>query len=271
MESRSRFLNSLIYLALVAVINLACQEEEPLKSYESELLSINPISQNIYVHVSQLDIPNYGKFPCNGMIAHFGNEAVIYDTPVDSASAVQLKKWIEEELGAEIKAVVVNHFHVDCLGSLNVFHEAGIDSYASNKTILLAKQDSVPVLPKKGFDIELELKIADHKLQTTFFGEGHTIDNVVSYIPSEEALFGGCLIKSVNAKKGNLADANVAEWSNTVQAIKKAYPNLKYVVPGHGKTGGTALLDYTIELFAEGDQKRDIRKEIRASRGNEGE
>lgn len=268
MESSIRFMK---YGLLILFIQFACKNEQAIKGYESELLTIEQLTPNIYVHISQLDIPNYGKFPCNGLIAHFGKEAIIYDTPVDSASAIQLKTWIEEDLGAKIKAVVVNHFHIDCLGSLDVFHETGINSYASNKTILLARQDSVEVLPKVGFDSRLELKIGKHKLLTTFFGEGHTIDNVVTYIPSEEALFGGCLIKSIDASKGNLADANVAEWSNTVQSIKEAYPNLKYVVPGHGKTGGTALLDYTIELFAEGDQKRDIRKEIRASRGNEGE
>jgi metallo-beta-lactamase class B len=31
--------------------------------------------------------------------------------------------------------------------------------------------------------------------------------------------------------------------------IKKAFPNLKKVIPGHGEIGDTALLDYTIQLF----------------------
>jgi metallo-beta-lactamase class B len=82
-----------------------------------------------------------------------------------------------------------------------------------------------------------------------YFGEGHTKDNIVSYFPSEKVLFGGCLIKEVNASKGYLGDANISEWSGTVQSVKRKYGNAKIVLPGHGKPGGMELLDYTIELF----------------------
>ncbi len=53
----------------------------------------------------------------------------------------------------------------------------------------------------------------------------------------------------MNAGKGNLEDANVEEWSATVEKIKKDLPNLKMVVPEHGEYGGAELLDYTIQLF----------------------
>ena len=57
-----------------------------------------------------------------------------------------------------------------------------------------------------------------------FFGQGHTKDNVVGYFPIENILFGGCLIKELEATKGYLGDANVGSWSNTVEKIKKQYP-----------------------------------------------
>lgn len=62
-------------------------------------------------------------------------------------------------------------------------------------------------------------------------------------------MFGGCLIKEVDANKGYLGDANLKEWSNTVEKIKKEYPNVAIVVPGHGEFGDEKLLDYTIRLF----------------------
>jgi metallo-beta-lactamase class B len=31
--------------------------------------------------------------------------------------------------------------------------------------------------------------------------------------------------------------------------FKFGYPNVKKVIPGHGKLGGIELLDYTIHLF----------------------
>ena len=57
------------------------------------------------------------------------------------------------------------------------------------------------------------------------------------------------MIKEIEATKGYLGDANVGDWSNTVLKIKKQYPNLKIVIPGHGAIGGSELLDYTIQLF----------------------
>jgi metallo-beta-lactamase class B len=62
-------------------------------------------------------------------------------------------------------------------------------------------------------------------------------------------MFGGCLIKELGAGKGYLGDANVVAWSSTVEKVKKAYPNVKVVVPGHGAYGNIKLLDYTINLF----------------------
>ena len=87
--------------------------------------------------------------------------------------------------------------------------------------------------------------------QISFFGEGHTPDNVVAYLPTDQTLFGGCLIKSLGAGKGNLEDANVQDWSSTVTKIKKSYPNVRIVIPGHGNPGSQDLLDYTIEMFSE--------------------
>jgi len=46
-----------------------------------------------------------------------------------------------------------------------------------------------------------------------------------------------------------LGDANVSAWSGTVEKVKKEYPNVKIVVPGHGDYGDGRLLDYTIILF----------------------
>ncbi|MNY76298.1 Beta-lactamase type II precursor [compost metagenome] len=62
-------------------------------------------------------------------------------------------------------------------------------------------------------------------------------------------MFGGCLIKEVEASKGYLGDANVKEWSQTVKKIKQRFPDAKIIIPGHGNIGGTELLDYTIKLF----------------------
>lgn len=62
-------------------------------------------------------------------------------------------------------------------------------------------------------------------------------------------MFGGCLLKELEASKGYLGDANVTTWSATVEKVKREYPNVRIVVPGHGGYGDQKLLDYTISLF----------------------
>ncbi len=57
------------------------------------------------------------------------------------------------------------------------------------------------------------------------------------------------MIKELDANKGNLADANTTDWPYTVMKIKSEYPQAKIVIPGHGESGGTDLLDYTETLF----------------------
>ncbi|MEM8966647.1 MAG: hypothetical protein AAGE93_09530 [Bacteroidota bacterium] len=166
----------------------------------------------------------------------------------DSISA-ELIDWVENNLSATVKAIVINHFHTDCLGGLAEFHHRNIPSYANNLTIELAKHK--PVFPQYGFDDSLRLAMGQAEVINRFLGEAHTIDNIVSYIPEDNLLFGGCMVKEVGAGEGNLEDANVAEWPTTIQKIKQTYPSLKVIIPGHGQTGGTELLDYTVELFEE--------------------
>jgi metallo-beta-lactamase class B len=129
-----------------------------------------------------------------------------------------------------------------------VFDENDIPSYAYFKTIELAKENNF-VVPKNAFRDSLILKVGNQNIIAKFFGEGHTKDNIVGYFPSENIMFGGCLIKELDAGKGYLGDANVTDWSSTVGKVKKAYPNVKIIVPGHGDYGNIKLLDYTINLF----------------------
>ena len=99
----------------------------------------------------------------------------------------------------------------------------------------------------------LELKVGELNIQNEFWGAGHSRDNIVSLIPQDSVLFGGCMIKEVGAGKGNLADADIGQWPLTVEKIKAEYPTLKYIIPGHGATGGMELLDYTVEMFTSED------------------
>ncbi|MGC6402314.1 MAG: subclass B1 metallo-beta-lactamase [Flavobacteriaceae bacterium] len=218
--------------------------------YHSHELIINKISENAYQHISYLQTEDFGKVACNGVILKNDNEVIILDSPTNDKSSLELINWISQKWGAEIKAVVPTHFHEDCLGGLNEFSKQNIPTYVHYKTLALASEKDIQIPPKvKGFRNLLSLSLGEESVLVKFFGEGHTQDNVIGYFAKEQLLFGGCLIKGIGAKQGFTGDANLKEWATTVTRIKRAFPKLEKVVPGHGDLGGGELLDYTIELF----------------------
>lgn len=223
-------------------------EFKPKEVYKTKDLIITQIAPNSFEHISFKQTNDFGYVPCNGLIVRNGNETIIFDTPTNDKNAEELIKWVRESLHCKINAIIPTHFHDDCLGGLKAFHENNIASYANFKTTELAKENNYTV-PVNSFRDSLSLKVGNATISAKFFGEGHTKDNVVGYFPNDNIMFGGCLIKELEAGKGYLGDANIAAWSGTVEKVKKAYPNVKIVVPGHGKYGDSKLLDYTINMF----------------------
>lgn len=241
----------LVILFSSILFNGYAQKNNPFRPktvYKSDDLIITRISENAFVHTSFLQTQDFGNVPCNGLIVRNGNEAVVFDTPAGDKSSEVLIKWMEDTLHCKINAVIPTHFHNDCLGGLNIFDQHAVSSYAYVKTIELAKENNFAV-PQNSFNDSLRLNVGNETVTVKFLGEGHTKDNVVGYFPSENILFGGCLIKESGAAKGYLGDANVGAWSRTVENVKKEFPDVKTVVPGHGKPGNKKLLDYTIRLF----------------------
>lgn len=225
-----------ISLLFALCVNVSAQKNNVFKSkvvYKSEILVITQISANAFEHTSFLQTNDFGNVPCNGLVVRNGNETIVFDTPTDDKGSEALIRWIKDSLQCKTNAVIPTHFHDDCLGGLNAFHKNNIPSYAYFKTIAFAKEKNYAI-PENSFADSLRLKVGKKDIVARFFGEGHTKDNVVGYFPDEQILFGGCLIKELNANKGYLGDANIAAWSGTVEKVKKAYPNVSIVIPGHG-------------------------------------
>jgi metallo-beta-lactamase class B len=235
----------LVLALLFSCFNLSAQEKHNI----NEDLSVTQLSPKTYLHVSTLKSHDFGNVLCNGLIYINNRQAVIIDTPPDTVQTLALLHWMEQQFpDTKIKAVIVTHFHADCLGGLPVFYERGIPSYGYKLTpALAATTHALP--PDHTVSDQLLLDIGGEKVLSCYFGEAHTRDNIVVWIPSEKILFGGCMIKALGREKGNLADANEGAWSHTVTKVKSAFPDVNVLVPGHGKTGDTTLLNYTIRLF----------------------
>lgn len=226
------------------------QSVDSLTIYQTENLIIKKLSNHIYQHISFLDTDDFGKVECNGMLVINKSEGVVFDTPTDNESSVELINFITNELKTAITAIIPTHFHEDCVGGIQAFEKQTIPIYVAKLTAELLKENGQNFSNSMTtFDSSLTLNIGNKKVYAEYFGEAHTKDNVIGYFPESNAVFGGCLIKTFGANKGYLGDANTDKWSETVQKIKLKYPNTEIVIPGHGKSGGTELFDYTIKLF----------------------
>jgi metallo-beta-lactamase class B len=218
--------------------------------YKTGNLLIEKLTEHTYVHTSYLQTETFGKVACNGLLVVNEGEALLFDTPVNDESSRELIQFVTQTLRCSVKGIVPTHFHNDCVGGLAEFEKSAVPMYANKRTLELLEQEGQPLASTPvSFTDHLRLTVGQQEVQLAFLGEGHTKDNIVVYFPLDQVLFGGCLIKEVGAGKGFLGDANLNAWSTTVAKVKATYPKAQLVVPGHGKWGDTALLDYTIELF----------------------
>jgi metallo-beta-lactamase class B len=215
----------------------------------AEDLQVRRLTDSVWLHTSWVELEDYGRVPGNGLIVMGRGEAALLDTPWTDEQVRILFAWAERDLGLKITTVVPTHSHADCMGGLAAAHETGAKSVALERTRIIAEQQGLPV-PKVGFKGETMLEIGGRKIWVCYLGPGHTIDNVVVWIPNEKVLFGGCLVKSAQSRgMGYLGEANLAEWPNTIRALESKYPEAKIIVPGHGQPGGGELLQHTIDLI----------------------
>ncbi len=210
-------------------------------------LEIVKISDSTFLHISYLKDTNGGYIGCNGFIYKSGDEAIIFDTPINDSISNQLIEYVQKSLKATVKGVVVSHSHVDAAGGVGAFSEVEIPSYASTKTANMLARDSIFI--SQPFDSINTITLGKTKIESRYLGPAHSDDNIVSYIEHPDILIGGCMIKPLGGREGNLKDANLEAWSNTVTLVKQTYPDTKIVIPGHGGRGGADLLDYTSDMF----------------------
>ena len=217
-------------------------------------LQLIPLTENTMIHRSYQVFEGYGRVGCNGLIYIVDSSLVIFDTPVTEKTTARLLEYFIDESGYTVDAVVINHFHEDCMAGIDSVHARGILTYGSRKTAARCKAEGT-LPPLKKFGRKKTLKIGNKTVVNYHPGAAHTSDNIVSYVPAEQVLFGGCMLKANGAGKGNLADASVEDWSDSAERVQKQFPNAEYLVPGHGHYGGPELLQYTIDLFAN-DRKK---------------
>ena len=209
-------------------------------------LAITEINPGVFVHQSYHDVPGWGVVSANGLVVVDQQKAFIVDTPWSEADTQRLVEWIDSK-GLKLLGSVSTHSHEDRTAGIGWLNERGVPTHATAMTNQLLQQAQ---RPPATHDMTGEGdRLADGLLEVFYPGGGHTVDNVVVWLPQSQTLFGGCLIRSAaSTSLGYTGEARIDQWAASVAKVLTRYPKVKTVVPGHGTVGDASLLNHTIEL-----------------------
>ena len=197
------------------------------------------VSPNVWIHTTTHILDGVGYYPANGAIVVHGNESLLIDTAWNDADANTILDAWDRFGRVPITRAIATHFHYDRVGGIGAVSKRGIPVFANPLTIGLALDAGLPV-PRPLHQLE------KHKqqlggIEAFYPGAGHTIDNIVAWIPEDRVLFGGCLVKATTAPDlGNIADADVSAYPKTLRRLIHAYQP-RHVIPGHGTVAGDSL------------------------------
>lgn len=237
-----KLLNIIIVFVLVGVQQFSIADD---KAYE-QTLDIVQIKPNLYQHISYSTYKGH-QIPSNGLIYVIANEAVIIDTPWSEAATLKLLDWLKSQ-GLTAKLSISTHSHSDTAAGIPVLNKLNIPTYALNKTNELLAADNKAQASHSFTGPSLDL--IEDKLELHYVGGGHTIDNIVVWLPEEKTLFGGCMVKSLGSKHlGYIDEADMAAWPNSLNKLNTQFSSAEIVVPGHGKYGDMALVEHSIALL----------------------
>lgn len=152
----------------------------------------------------------------NSYILEINNSVLIIDPGSDGDI---IKEKVKDK---KIDGILITHMHFDHVGSLSLFREYNIYSYANLK--------------------EKEYKISNF-IFDVIYNPGHSIDSISFYFKEDSILFSGDFIFKESIGRCDLPTGNINDMNNSIKKISK-YPNDMVIYPGHGEE---TTLGYEIE------------------------
>lgn len=224
-------------------------------SADQPRLVISPLNDRFFVYTTYHDFEG-SLFPSNSMYVVTEEGVVLLDTPWDSTQFQPLLDSIRARHQKEVVLCIATHFHADRTAGLEYYRQQGIKTYTSAYTYALGMEHGEK-LPEFTFSGDTVFTIAGLRIETYYPGEGHTKDNIVVWFEKEKILYGGCFIKSTESPGlGNVADANIGEWQNSVKRVMKKYPDPEWVIPGHFGWQNRNSLKHTLKLIRKAQEKK---------------
>ncbi|MEO8765496.1 MAG: BlaB/IND/MUS family subclass B1 metallo-beta-lactamase [Ginsengibacter sp.] len=236
-----------IFTIVACLVSLHLIAQTPVKP-----LSISKLTGDFYIYTTYQN-----EFPSNSMYVVTDSGVVMLDTPWDTTQMQPLLDSIQMRHHKKVLLCISTHFHADRTAGLEFLKRKGIKTFSSKLTFDLCAINNDKQAAYY-FIYDTTFIAGDHVFQTYFPGEGHTKDNIVIWFDKEKILYGGCLIKSIDTEDlGNIADANIPAWPETIKNIMRKFPPPNYVIPGHFGWQSNEALEHTLQLMEHAaDSKR---------------
>jgi metallo-beta-lactamase class B len=212
----------------------------------NQKLQITPLTKDLYVFTTYQN-----SFPANGMYLVTEQGAVMIDTPWDTTQFQPLLDSIRVKHHKGVAVCIATHSHDDRTAGLTFYAKKGAKTYTTKQTDDISKKKN-GVRANFVISNDTTFVVGRHVFQTFHPGEGHTSDNIVVWFGKQKVLYGGCLIKSVEATDlGYIAEANLTAWPTTIKNLQERFSKAKYVIPGHQNWKDAKSLEHTLGLLAQ--------------------
>jgi metallo-beta-lactamase class B len=167
---------------------------------------------------------------------------------------------IEAKHHKKVVLALATHSHEDRTSGLDFYKQHGIKTYTTKLTDKISKKNK---RPRAEFLIQKDtvFTVGNFKFETFYGGAGHTKDNIVIWFENEKILYGGCLIKSIDAKDLEyVGEANISEWPKTIKRVQAKFKKPKYIITGHHDWSSLNVLSHTLDLLKENKKNSPHKK-----------
>jgi len=110
--SRIKTIRIITLLFLLTVITEIYSESNQIIHINSDI-RLKPLTENVWVHVSDIVMTKWGKVSANGMAIITDGQLVIIDTPWNDTLTQLLVKWFEDNYEIKEIKVIVTHYVVE--------------------------------------------------------------------------------------------------------------------------------------------------------------
>jgi len=245
-----------ILLLIILLLTLTCygssvQAGQPLYPVQqlSPQLQVQQLAPKLWLHRTELKLSNGRSFTSNGLVLQTDAGIWLLDTAWGYYPTVDLLHWIDVVLKQPVVQAIATHSHDDRIGGAAALAQRGVPVQVTQQTMEMSAKTLQPWLQVSA-QLAVGERLNQGPVEWFYPGPAHTQDNIVLYLPQYQLLFGGCAVKAPKFPGlGNIADADLQEWPQSLTRIQQAFPELKVLVPGHGDIGDSQLLDYSLQLL----------------------